>query len=501
MSETLSRYKAHAARIITLTKINSLLEWDQQTYMPSGAAAARAEQCAVLSGLIHQMNTSDETCELLSKSEAETQGQDPDGDDVRMLAAARRDLDRQLKLPASLVEEMARHAALSHDAWVRARANSDFDAFAPYLKKMLDLTRRMAQHLGYKEHIYDALIDLYEPGTTRADVAAMFNEIKPALVELTRAIAASPMPVDASCLYGDFPAQKQRELTLQAVQDIGYDLQRGRQDEAAHPFCTDFSRDDVRITTRFDPKYLAQALYASLHEAGHALYEQGSPAEYEGTALSGGASLGVHESQSRLYENLVGRSRAYTRFLFPQLQAAFPAAFGGLEMEAYYRAINRVEPSLIRIEADEVTYNLHTLLRFELECALLDERLDVEDLPDAWDALMHQYLGLTPPTDAEGCLQDVHWSGGLIGYFPTYTIGNLLSGQLQHSLRQALPDLDEQIARGEFAPLLGWLREHVHGYGRKYLPRELAVKATGEPLQAKYYIDYLQTKYKDIYGI
>lgn len=501
MSNALSEFKTQMTRIITLGKVNSLLDWDQQTYMPSGAAAARAEQCAVLSGLIHEMVTSDTFYSLLAQSEGETQGQDPDSDDVRMLAVARRSLDRQRKLPPALVEEMARHTALSQEVWVKARANSDFDAFAPSLEKMLDLTRQQAQYLGYKDHLYDALIDLYEPGTSRKDVAAMFGEIKPALVELTRAIASSANPVDAKFLYGDFPIAKQRELTLQAVKAIGYDFNRGRQDEAAHPFCTDFSRDDVRITTRFDANCLTQALYASLHEAGHALYEQGSPAEYEGTTLAGGTSLGIHESQSRLWENLVGRSQAYTHYIYPQLQAAFPTAFGGVAESDYYRAVNQVRPSLIRIEADEVTYNLHTLLRFELECALLDQRLAVEDLPDAWDALMEQYLGVMPPTDAEGCLQDVHWSAGLIGYFPTYSIGNLLSGQLWHYVRLALPELDEQISHGEFAPLLDWLRENVHRYGSKYLPRELVIKATGEPLQAKYYIEYLQTKYRHIYGL
>jgi carboxypeptidase Taq len=501
MSATLPQFKAHVARIDRLTQINSLVEWDQQTNMPPGAAGARAEQSATLSQLIHEMATSEQTGQLLSQCEAELVGQDPDSDDVRLVAVARRNYDKATKLPTALVAEMARHTSLSQEIWVRARQHSDFDAFAPALEKMLDLTRQAAEHLGYKEHIYDALIDQYEPGTTQADVAAMFAEMKPRLVALTQTIADSPHSVDAGPIHGQFPVEKQRALTLQVVKAIGYDLNRGRQDEAAHPFCTNFSRDDVRITTRFNAAYLSQAIYASMHEAGHAMYEQGSPAAYEATPLAGGASLGVHESQSRLWENLVGRSRAFSRYLFPQLQQTFPDQFAQVDAESYYRAINKVEPSFIRVEADEVTYNLHILLRFELECALLTGQLAVEDLPDAWDAKMQEYLGITPHTDGVGCLQDVHWSIGLIGYFPTYSIGNLLSGQIWHAIRQAMPDLEEQIACGEFAPLLEWLREHVHGYGRKYLPRELVVKATGEPLTSRYYLDYLQAKYSDIYQI
>jgi carboxypeptidase Taq len=501
MSATLSQLRAHLARIEHLNQINALLDWDQQTYMPSGAAEARAEQSATLSQLIHEMFTAEETAKLLSQCEAELAGQDPDSDDARLVAVTRRKYDRKTRLPASLVAELARQTALSQELWVRARAHNDFDAFAPALAKMMDLTRQQAECLGYKAHIYDALIDEYEPGTTQADVAAMFADLKPGLIALTQQIADSGATVDASLLHGDFPTEKQRALTLHIVAAIGYSLQRGRQDEAAHPFCTNFSRDDVRITTRFAPDYLGQAVYASLHEAGHALYEQGSPAAYEATPLAGGASLGVHESQSRLWENLVGRSRAFSKYLFPQLQQTFPGIFDAAGVEGYYRAINKVQPSLIRIEADEVTYNLHTLLRFELECDMLTGNLEIEDLPDAWDAKMQEYLGVTPPTDGMGCLQDVHWSAGLIGYFPTYSIGNLLSGQLWHTIRQALPDLDAQIERGEFAPLLGWLREHVHGYGNKFLPRELVVKATGEPLNSRYYLDYLRAKYSDIYGL
>ena len=501
MSDTMTALKTRYAQLSRLEQAAGLLGWDQQTYMPTGAANGRAEQSAVLSQIAHQMLTGDDMGRLIAAGEAETKGQDLDSDDVRLLARLRRSYDKSTKLPEALVMELSRHASLSQEVWVRARQMSDYDQFAPSLEKMLDLTRQACEHLGYQAHPYDALIDQYEPGTKQADVEQMFADMKPRLVALTQAIAQSGKPVDDSLLHGDFATDKQRALTMQIVKAIGYDTTRGRQDEAAHPFCSNFGRDDVRITTRFDPHFLSQAVYASMHEAGHAMYEQGSPAHYETTPLAGGTSLGVHESQSRLWENLVGRSRAFSHYLFPQVKAAFPDALASADVETYYRAVNKVTPSLIRVEADEVTYNLHVLLRFELECALLEGKLDVGDVPDAWDAKMHEYLGITPPTDASGCLQDVHWSAGLIGYFPTYSIGNLLSAQLWNAIGKALPDLNAQIQAGQFAPLLDWLRENIHAYGGKYLPKELVIKATGEPLDARYYADYLHAKYSDIYGL
>jgi len=501
MSDSLQQFKARFAMISRLGQAAGLLGWDQQTYMPSGAVMARAEQMAALGQFLHELATSDQTGALLTASEAETAGQPDDSDDVRMLRVARREFDKVTKIPVELATEMARQNAIGQDVWARARHANDFAMFAPVLEKTLDLTRQMAECLGYKDHLYDALIENYEPGTTTADVAAMFAELKPDLVALTHSIAHSTRPVDDRVLHGDFPTEQQKALTLSVVAAIGYDLTRGRQDIAEHPFCANFSRDDVRITTRFDPKFLNQALYASMHEAGHAMYEQGSPAAYEGTTLAGGASLGVHESQSRLWENLVGRSRGFCRWVYPQLQSHFPDALAHSNAESFYRAVNKVTPSLIRVEADEVTYNLHTLLRFELECDLLTGSLAVADLPAAWQAKMEAYLGVTPPSDAEGVLQDVHWSCGLIGYFPTYSIGNLLSAQLWEAAQAALPGLDAQIERGEFTPLLGWLRANVHSYGSKYLPKELVLKATGRPLSSRAYMAYLTAKYSDIYAL
>jgi carboxypeptidase Taq len=501
MSDAIAALKARLSRIVRLNEANAVLGWDQQTYMPSGAAEARAEQMATLSEIWHETFTSSQTGDLIAAAEAVTPSLNPDSDDARMVKKVRRDFDKATKLPTELVAEMMRHETLSQEIWVKARAHSDFASFAPALKKEFELTRQKAECLGYTDHIYDALIDLYEPGMKHADVAKMFADMKPGLVELTHAIANSSNPVDDSLVYGDYPIDKQREVTLKLVEAIGFDMTHGRQDEAAHPFCTSFGSSDVRLTTRFDPKYLSQAIYASLHEAGHGMYEQGSPAQFEGNILAGGVSLGVHESQSRLWENLVGRSRAFVGWAFPMIQGAFPNALGSVRTEQFYRAVNKVEPSLIRVEADEVTYNLHVLIRFELESAILAGHLDVDDLPDAWDALYHQYLGITPPDDGKGCLQDVHWSAGLIGYFPTYTLGNLISGQLWNTIRKTLPDVNGLMAKGEFAPILDWLRTNIHHHASKFEPNELIQRATGEALTSCYYVDYLTGKYTDIYSL
>jgi carboxypeptidase Taq len=321
------------------------------------------------------------------------------------------------------------------------------------------------------------------------------------LVELTRRIAESPRGAEAAALDGDFPIPLQRRFTSEVVRALGYDFARGRQDEAPHPFCTSFTRDDVRITTRFSDRTLTVGLYASLHECGHALYEQGFDSEIDGTPLAGGASSGIHESQSRLYENLVGRSRAFCRWILPRIQEAFPNTTRDWNVERLYRGVNRVAPSFIRVEADEVTYNLHILLRFELERELLAGRIQVRDLPDAWNVRMDEYLGITPQNDSVGVLQDVHWPAGLFGYFPTYTLGNVFSAQIWQSGRRSLPDLDKEIENGQFAALRDWLCESIHRHGRKYKPHELMEKATGEPPAARYYLEYLEAKFGEVYGL
>jgi carboxypeptidase Taq len=500
MAQAIDTLKARAVEISHLRQAAALLDWDMQCYMPPGAARSRSEQMGTLAEIIHGMSTSAELGRLITEAEAQLNGADRNSDEARLVKNARRDYDDAVKIPPDLAAEISRHSALAHGTWVRARAENDFASFAPALEKTLELARRVADLLGYESDPYDALLDIFEPGTKAAQVEAVFASLKPHLVELTRRIVESPAYQQEFRIEGTFPSSVQDRVTQELVAALGYDFAHGRQDKAAHPFCTSFSRDDVRITIRFDEKDLDGALYGALHEAGHALYEQGIPQEYDATPLGGASSLGFHESQSRMWENQVGRSRPFCEFALPKLQEAFPD-LRNVTADTLYRAVNRVKPSLIRVEADEVTYNLHVLLRFELERDMLTGRLKVADVPAAWNAKMQEYLGITPPTDSVGVLQDVHWSGGMLGYFPTYTLGTLLSAQLWHTMKQTLPDVDDQIRHGEFAPLLGWLRQNVHHYGRKYEPDELVRLVTGEPLNAQYYVDYLKAKYGDMYGL
>ena len=501
--QALEQLQGHLAEIKALSEAAAVLGWDQQTYMPPGGAGARAAQLTALAGVIHEKATGDETARLLDASERDAGSLDPDSDEAAFLRMARRDFDQATKIPTALVAETTRVTTLAHEQWAQARAESDWGRFAPWLAQILDLTRQAADHLGHGGERYDALLDQYEPGMTAADARAMFEAIKPDLVALVQAVAArGPDAVDNSVLHRTFDEEKQRQFGERVVKALGYDWHRGRQDRALHPFCTSFGRDDVRITTRFDPNFLPTALFGSIHETGHALYEQGVAERYAGNILADGASLGLHESQSRLWENLVGRSRPFWRRFYPDLQAAFPESLGDVNGEAFYRAVNKVAPSLIRVEADEVTYNLHILLRFEMEQALLSGELSVTEAPGAWNAKMQEYFGLTPPDDAHGILQDVHWSGGAIGYFPTYSVGNLLSVQLYDKANADLGgQVEAQIEAGDFAPLLGWLRENVHQYGRKYLPKDLVQRIVGGPLDPAPYLKYLKTKFGDVYGI
>ncbi len=501
MSETLTALKKRLETVATLGQINALLDWDMQTQMPPGAAESRARHLSTLAQFAHDMFVADETGKLLEDAERELKGADYDSDDASLIRVARRDFDRERKIPSDLVAELARASTLGHEVWVKARAENNFKSFIPALKHLVELKIRAAECIGYTDHIYDALLDAYEPGLKTADVASTFEGLRKELVPLVHAIGERVKSVDDSVLHQRFDEDDQRRFAEMAIRRFGYDFNRGRQDRAVHPFCTNFSRDDVRITTRFDPMWLNPALFGTLHETGHGLYEQNIGAHLEGTILCSGTSLGVHESQSRLWENIVGRGRHFWTYFFPILQTFFPDQLGSVPLETFYRAINRVEPSFIRVEADEATYNLHIMLRFELETDMLTGKVRLEDLPEAWNAKFKDYLGIVPPTDTLGVLQDVHWSSGLIGYFPTYSIGNLLSAQLYEKALADQPSIPAEIERGEFGTLLNWLRENVHQYGRKYEPQELIVRATGKPLDAQAYMRYLKAKFGEIYGL
>lgn len=495
-SNALDQLKALAYDLDALNTSISVLDWDQQCFMPPGGAEARAEHVGILSRMHHELLTSEKTGRLIEEAEREVQSGTEDAALVRIM---RRRYDLETKLPVALVAEKSRLASLAHEDWVHARANNDFAKFAPVLERMFDIARQEAECFGYKNHIYDALIDLYEEGATHEDCTRMYDTLRTAGVDLIRRIQESGVKPDDSNLYGDFDESKQRAFTEFLVREIGFDMNNGRQDTAAHPFCTNFSVSDVRLTTRFK-NYIGSAIFGSLHEAGHGLYEQGSPKKFDRTPLAGGVSLGIHESQSRTWENIVGRSKAFWKRYLPKLQEHFPQ-LSGFGLDDWYRAINKVEPSFIRVEADEVTYNMHTMIRFEIESDVLTGKLAIKDLPEAWNAKYSQYLGITPSTDSEGCLQDVHWSGGSIGYFPTYSMGNCLSYQFWKCLEQEVGDTNALIEAGNFEPILSWLQDNIYRHGSVYPPKELVLKVTGKPMGAEDYLQGLNSKYSEIYNL
>jgi carboxypeptidase Taq len=492
---SLTELKQQMYDLNALQSAASMMEWDQQTYMPRGGAAARAEHLGILSRMHHEQFTNERTGSLIERAKSEAANED----DLALIRVVKRDYDLATKLPTKLVEEKSKLAAEAHEIWVEARKANDFKRFLPYLQRMFEIAREEAEHLGYKDHIYDALLDLYEEGATAADVRRMFETIKAPLVELVRQIKESPNQPDDSILHGEWNVEPQRKFTEMLVQAIGFDFGRGRQDVAPHPFCTGWSIGDIRLTTRYK-NYLPSAIMGSLHEAGHGMYEQGSPMEWDRSPLAGGVSLGVHESQSRLWENIVGRSKPFWGRFYGDFITHFPQ-LAGLELDDWVRMLNKVEPSYIRVEADEVTYNLHILIRFEIECDILTGALEPRDLPDAWNAKYAEYLGVTPRNDAEGCLQDVHWSGGSIGYFPTYSMGNLLSYQIWNAMKKDIPDQDGHMLRGDFGPILKWLQEKIYRQGRKYAPKDLVMRVTSKPMGAEDYLEGIIGKYRGLYGL
>ena len=498
------KYQALVSRLAEIHDINralAVLSWDQQVNMPPGGMKARAAQIGTLSRIEHDMIVSEETARLLEEAGKEIEGAAYDSDEASMVRVVSQDVKEQTCLPTDLVARIAEMEVVGHQVWTQARADNDFAAFAPTLQKMLDLKREAADHMGYSDHPYDALLNEFERGSTAKRVKEIFDAQRPALVELISAIRAKGNVIDDAILHQEFDIEKQRAFGIGVVKAYGYDFTRGREDEVVHPFCTGFGQGDVRITTRFYKDFINAALFGTMHEAGHAMYEQGVAPALDGTPLSRGTSLAVHESQSRMWENFVGRSRGFWEWAFPQLQTLFPDQFKNVTVEQFYRAINKVQPSFIRVEADEATYNLHIMVRFELEMQMVAGQIAVNDLPEAWNEMFEAYLGVTPPTNKVGVLQDVHWSSGLIGYFPTYALGNLLAAQYFRKAVETHPSIPDEIASGKFDTLLGWLRENIHRYGRKFTGEELTQRITGGSIDGSYYIDYLRKKYTDIYGL
>jgi carboxypeptidase Taq len=497
--EKLAQLKSIAAEIVDISYSAALLGWDQQVNMPPGGAEARGYQLATLQTIAHARLTSPEVGQLLEDLQPYATQLDPDSDDARFIKNARRQYLKQTKVPGEWIGEFAKVTSMAHQVWAQARSENNFALFQPYIDRIMDLRRRYADLFAPYDHVYDPLLDDFEPGLKTADVKAIFTALRPQQVELIRTITAQPQ-VDNSFLYLPYDGQKQWDFGVEVITKMGHDWNRSRQDKAAHPFTQNFGSGDVRITTRINPNYLGTGLFGTLHEAGHASYELGVDPRYDRGALAGGASLALHESQSRMWENLVGRSYPFWQHFYPRLQEYFPSQLGNVSLDLFYKGINKVQPSLIRVEADEATYNLHIMLRLELEIALMEGSVAVKDLPEVWNTRFQEYLGITPPNDTQGVLQDVHWSGGMVGYFSTYALGNLVSVQLWERLNVDIPDLADQIRRGEFNQWLGWLRTHIHCYGSKYEPQELVQRISGCKINAAPYLRYLKKKYSDIYG-
>jgi carboxypeptidase Taq len=489
-----------AGELEDLGHISAVLGWDQQINMPPGGLEERGSQLAAIGRIMHEKITSDEVQQLIEDLAKEVGDLEAETDEARMVKVSKRAVEKRTKVPLPLLMENIQATTLAHEAWVKAKKESDFSIFQSHLKKIIDLRKQYADLFKPYDHIYDPLLDDFEPGMKTAEVRKIFNELRPQQVELVAAIAEKEPP-DNSFLKQHYKEAYQEIIGRDVITRFGYDWDRGRLDIAPHPFTTEFGQGDVRITTRYLKDDGGSALFSTMHEAGHAMYGQGVPQKYSRHPLSGAASLAIHESQSRLWENLVGRSREFWTFFYPSMQMLFPEYLANVSPDDFYRGINKVEPTLIRVEADEATYNLHIMLRLEIEIGLMEGTIEVADLPEIWNSKMEDYLGVTPPDDAQGVLQDIHWSGGMVGYFPTYALGNLASVQLWDKMLEEHPDIPDQIAKGQFDTILGWMREKVHQYGNKFEPQEIMLKATSSKITPEPYMAYLKTKYGEIYDL
>jgi carboxypeptidase Taq len=484
-----------------LKHINALLEWDQSTYMPAGGAEARGRQSALLAQTAQEKFIDREIGRLLDDLRPYEESLPYESDDASLIRVTRREYERALKVPPMFVGEMKEHGAKGYQAWTEARPANDFSKVRDDLERMLDLSRKLADYFPGYEHIADPLIGFEDYGMKASSVRALFADLRENLVPIVRAITSQP-PADNSVLHKHYPEAEQLAFGEQVVRLLGYDFQRGRIDKTHHPFMTQFSLGDIRITTRVNENYLGDCLFSDMHEAGHAMYEQGIDRSFEGLPLGTGTSAGVHESQSRLWENIVGRSRGFWEYMYPALQKRFPVQLEGVPLDAFYAAINKVEKSIIRTEADEVTYNLHVMLRFDFELQLLEGSLSIRDLPEAWHERFDQDFGIVPPNDSDGVLQDVHWYADQIGgVFQGYTLGNILSAQFYHAALKAHPSIPDDMKQGRFDTLHGWLRENIYRHGSKFTAPEIVERATGTPLTIEPYIDYLKTKYGALYTL
>ena len=498
MSEKLEQLKERLGEVQDIGRAASLLSWDQQVNMPPAGNEARGQQLATLGKIAQEKFINDEVGRLIEDLQQELNGADTE--EAALVRVAARDYDKARRVPPSFVAEQAIVTSKALEAWIEARAKSDFSIFQPHLERVVELVHQYISFFPPSDHPYDILLDDYESGMKTAEVKAIFDSLRPKQVKLLRAISSARQVKD-DFLYKRYNEKKLNEFGEAVITRFGYEWSRGRQDKAPHPFQTSFSVNDVRITTRFEADNPMAMLFSTMHEAGHAMYEQGIDPKYDRTPLAGGASLAVHESQSRMWENLVGRSYPFWEHFYPMLKKAFPSQLDGVSLKAFYKAINKVEPSLIRVNADEATYNMHIMLRLELEIGMVEGAIAIKDLPEIWNEKMQEYLGITPPDHARGVLQDIHWSYGAIGYFSTYALGNLVSAQLWEKINKEIPDLNDQIRKGEFAALLDWLRRNIHRHGQRYEPQKLVKMVTGSKITHEPYVRYLTKKYSEIYGL
>ncbi|MFC1878851.1 carboxypeptidase M32 [Chloroflexota bacterium] len=501
MEKKLNELKTRLAEINDLNMVSALLGWDQSTNMPPGGAAARGRQSATLAQIAQEKFIDPAIGKLLDDLTPYAESLPYESDEASLVRVTRREYERDTKVPPEFLGKLYSHMAESYQVWTKARPENDFSSVQPLLEKTLDLSRQMADFFPGYEHIADPLIDFSDYGMKASTVRALFADLRQQLVPIVGAITEQPL-ADDTCLRKHFPKEKQLDFSRQVVKQLGYDFERGRVDLSPHPFTTKFSLGDVRFTVRYQEDFLGECLSSAIHEAGHAMYEQGIRMNLEGTPLAGGTSSGVHESQSRLWENLVGRSRGFWEYYYPQLQEIFPEQLENTSLDEFYRAFNKVERSLIRTDADEVTYNLHVMLRFDFELALLEGKLAVRDLPEAWQERFKADLGITPPDDSDGVLQDVHWYGGVIGgAFQGYTLGNILSAQFFDQALKTHPEIPDNIRSGKFGALHGWLKNNIYQYGSIFTAAELVERVTGGPITIKPYIHYLQEKYGRLYQL
>ena len=500
-------FETYVAQINDLCCVNNLLMWDDQTHKPAGGTETRGHQIKTISEIAQERFTDPKMMRLIESAEKETQGESPDSPHVRALQQTRSAYEIVARIPLALVGEFSAHKTQMQLVWQEARAKDDFNLYAPHLEKMVEIKKKYAEAIGYQAHPYDALLLRYEPDMTAALLKTLFEDLKKGLLPIIQRANNQDKPRN-DFLHREYPVELQKKFASEVVQRFGYDMNRGNIGVAPHPFEISFTRNDVRITTRFDPHFINMALFGLFHESGHGMYEQGADPSITRSALTtdflgmygvAGVSYGLHESQSRLWENIVGRSLPFWRHYYPSLQATFPQALQDVTLDEFYRAINRVEPSPIRVEADEVTYNFHIMLRVEVEMAMLDGSLKVKDLPEFWREKMISYLGYSPKNNREGALQDIHWASGDYGSFPCYTIGNVMSAQFMEAARKQIPDLNSQIESAEFTPLRSWLTENIYRHGRTFSPHELMVRATGKPLSTDAYLSYIQNKFEDLY--